>query len=471
MVTCAQVKSIPLPDSAVVAAFKNDSLKPGWGGVLDLLENPELPETSRRQRCTMHMDYIPASSGVVANPNRIAIWTAEHCLNWSKARAAELYLFDPLSKKYVRFSVQLDELERFKKGKDLFSRIRPDLLENYLASAARPAKGIVERGIPVCKSDTVLAQQMNPNQGVICSTVLDLARIEGTLDSTSAARSDVIEVLNRVRGAIEKNEADQVAKVNALAGALTASELAAFQNFLANWRIKVSLVTKWRGHEGFAELVELVRQCPADNSSGMCHPEMRDFFRDHLDEYHRLVEGALTYPEFLMFEVNRPVTATSQNLQWLLYNQSRARKSIGFFDQISFESNFSRDLKKLLPEFAQKTLGDSGPVYYGSMPVTEMVSNSGKTLLDHLTFNEKTLLFSYEKSLESSETFLLQPGDSGTVLMVGNMPIGVVSTVNGEPTSGGSSILALPEYSEEQATTSTTSNAGNNVKPAILGCR
>ena len=61
-------------------------------------------------------------------------------------------------------------------------------------------------------------------------------------------------------------------------------------------------------------------------------------------------------------------------------------------------------------------------------------------------FNDKTILFKYKKNLINGETFLLQPGDSGTVALIGNMPIGVVSTVNGKETSGVTSVLPLPEY-------------------------
>jgi hypothetical protein len=66
-----------------------------------------------------------------------------------------------------------------------------------------------------------------------------------------------------------------------------------------------------------------------------------------------------------------------------------------------------------------------------------------------MKFNAKTLLYSYDKGLQQGESFLMQPGDSGSVILVGNTPIGVVSTVNGVETSGGAAVMPLPEYAEE----------------------
>jgi hypothetical protein len=84
-------------------------------------------------------------------------------------------------------------------------------------------------------------------------------------------------------------------------------------------------------------------------------------------------------------------------------------------------------------------------------------------------FNDKTILFKYKKNLINGETFLLQPGDSGTVALIGNMPIGVVSTVNGKETSGGTSVLPLPEYDANAEETVSVGGARKQSKP--LSCK
>jgi len=56
-------------------------------------------------------------------------------------------------------------------------------------------------------------------------------------------------------------------------------------------------------------------------------------------------------------------------------------------------------------------------------------------------------LFDY---VPSESTFSFEKGDSGSLLNIfGGYPVGVLSTVDGEPTSGGATITALPEAEEE----------------------
>lgn len=415
------------------------------------------------------MDFISTPSGGTVNPNRIAFWTAEHCLRWQKAGSAELSLFDKASKKYIRLPIELDELERFKVGKELFSRLKPDMLGLYLNASDRPEKGIVERGAPVCKTDTGALQSLDPSLGVVCSTVLDLARIEGTISPSVQGRQDVAEVLGRMRAEIEKIETDQFEKVDLLTGIMPTVERNGLIFWLTNWRSKVSLITKWRGYEGMADIIEEVRLCNVGESSGLCNQEFRDFFSASLAEYVQLKEAGETYPDFLLREVNRPTTSTSHNLQWLLLSQKNIQKAIGLAGQASFGTNLLRKTPLLAPQESIKTLGNSGPTYYSLAGLDLLSAGLGNSWADQMLFNDKTILFKYKKNLINGETFLLQPGDSGTVALIGNMPIGVVSTVNGKETSGGTSVLPLPEYDANAEETVSVGGARKQSKP--LSCK
>jgi hypothetical protein len=106
------------------------------------------------------------------------------------------------------------------------------------------------------------------------------------------------------------------------------------------------------------------------------------------------------------------------------------------------------------------------------MPVAKMFNTTHKPLAEHFTFNEKTLLFSFDKNAENGELFLVQPDDSGIVLVVGNQPVGVVSTVNGDPSSGGASTMPLPEVSDEEPSIVISEKSpASAAKPAAHGCR
>lgn len=466
---CSSVKAVQVPGTILSQSIESGEIPLGWGGVLDLLENPEKPESSTRQRCTVHMDYIPTPSGGTLNPNRIAFWTAEHCLRWQKTGSAELSLFDKSSKKYIRLPIQLDELERFKVGKELFSRLKPDMLPQYLNASDRPEMGIVERGAPVCKTDTGALQSVDPSLGVVCSTVLDLARIEGTISPSVQGRPDVAEVVARMRADLEKTEKDQFDKVDDLTRIMPSVERSGLIFWLTHWRSKVSLITKWRGYEGMASIIDQVRLCNVGVSIGLCNQEFRDFFSVSLTEYEQLKEPGETYPAFLLREVNRPMTATSHNLQWLLYSQKNVQKAIGLAGQASFGTNLLRKTPLLAPQESIKTLGNSGPTYYSHAGLDLFSAGFGGSWADQMFFNDKTILWKYKKNLINGETFLLQPGDSGTVVLIGNMPVGVVSTVNGKETSGGTSVLPLPEYDADAE--DAVSVGGARAKSKSLSCK
>ena len=70
----------------------------------------------------------------------------------------------------------------------------------------------------------------------------------------------------------------------------------------------------------------------------------------------------------------------------------------------------------------------------------------------------RKLLVNFDSTQEKLE---LIKGDSGTMLsLLGGLPFGLLSTVNGEPTSGGASITPLPEVGSEDA--SKTSSNGKS---------
>lgn len=55
--------------------------------------------------------------------------------------------------------------------------------------------------------------------------------------------------------------------------------------------------------------------------------------------------------------------------------------------------------------------------------------------------------------------FKFEKGDSGTELNIfAGFPVAVLSTIDGEPTSGGASITPLPEPREENTSTSPVSD-------------
>jgi hypothetical protein len=466
---CSSVSAVPIAGQKISDLLSGGQVPASWGGVLDLLEKPQSPDTSPRYRCTVHLDRVPSEDNPSSDPNRIAIWTAEHCLKWLNAQSAELNVFDPDLKKYFRFEVKLDEMERFKKGRDLFNKLMPDNLDQYLAAAVRPVTGMIERGTPVCKADTETLSQQYPDSQIVCSSVLDLARLEGSLSPTASTQPEIVAMMSRMNQQLTASEEIEFAKLKTLESVIGTTAVNGMLFWYTHWRKKVSLITKWRGYEGLANIIEDVRLCAADNFNGLCNQEFRNFFEESLSEYSQLATSGQSYPAFLQYEVNRPTTNTSHNLQWLLLSQKNVKDSmLAYWGLASIATNFLRKPSDHLASNATSTLGTNGPLFYGNVSLDNLEKVPSGNFIDRMHFFDKSILFRYSKSSDSGFLFLNQPGDSGTVFLTGHIPIGVVSTVNGNETSGGAAVTPLPEYIEDPVVDTNPSAAQ---KPQPINCK
>lgn len=449
---CSNVKALPVSGSVVEKALKDGKMQAGWGGVLDLLEDPKNPSKSARQRCTVFMDIALNEEGQLLGGNRLGFWTAEHCLKWTKAQGAEINIFDPSKKKYIKFAIQLDEFERFKAGLELFKRHAPGEVGKYLQASNRAPAGIIERGIPACLAETEKIQQQDPEMGVVCSSVLDMARLEATVPANELARKDVVETLTRMNAEIASKDAQAKAQAAALSSLSFSQQQSKYLVLWLNkWRPRVSEITQWRGYESLAGIIEAVRNCKVSDSVGLCNPAIRDFFSAPLQDYNSLAGGnQTTYEAFLKSEANAPTSETKNkfNVPWLLDSQKSVQFSMSLSTQAFFSTNFLKSVVTAAEQNQKMTLGTDGPLFYAAAPINALMSDQGTELSESLVFGDKTIIFKYPKK-SAGNTFLMQPGDSGTTLLVGNMPIGVVSTVDGKETSGGSAVLPLPELQDD----------------------
>ncbi|MEN9809709.1 MAG: hypothetical protein RLZZ488_1276 [Pseudomonadota bacterium] len=497
---CSAVKSVAVANSSIAQEVKSGTLLPAWGGVIDFLESPGTSDNSKRSRCSVMMDYVPVSAGGIVNPASIAFWTADHCLDFSKAKAAELNIFDPQNKKYIRIRVALPMLEKYRHGLKLFEDraktagvdpLAADDLATYLASAQRKSfilndVPVIERGAEQCKADSQQYKAANPAFTSVCSTVLDMARVEAEVVDESFARPEVSEALGRMAAELKSVEESKFAEAEAvipLSPTATGTLRSDFIFFLRQWRVRIGVMTRYRNFESQSALIDRVAACADGDNAGICAQEFRDFFKDAVDEYKFWVKddavgNVRSFPQALHDEV---VSPDRFNIQWLLMGQEDIGKYsfIASFEssKIFFASNILRTSYKANLSAAEQTLGDAGPFFFGLATPSQMIPkspnspNSESDPTSKLLFKEKTLLVSYRTDSASAITMLLQPGDSGSVLLIGNTPIGVVATVDGVETSGGASVSALPEYTEEVESEAGT-QAGNGTNSGVqVSCK
>lgn len=491
-VACSRVQALPVSGTQFETQLKSGAVEAGWGGILDLLEDPANADSSSRSRCTVFMDYVPVSAGQAANPKDLAFWTADHCLDFTKAKGAELNLFDPSSKKYVRLSVTIPDLEKYKSGLELFearvaanvgdSEAESDLVK-FRAAGARPAiplngvngVPIIERGADVCKSETSTYKSNHPGKTVICSSVLDLARVKASVSVESALKPEVMNLLTRLSQAMTAIEAKKFESA-ALATQAMGTPSNYFTFFLNNWRVKVGDMTRWRRYESMSPLIEKVRVCGAGDSSGICAAEFKNYFKDATDEYLVWVgmNTAKTFPVALHDEVYAPKTESPPkfNLAWLLEAQAGIATQPNMLPMARYATNFSLKSVGFPLEQPIKTLGEVGPLYFGLSQPRQFLVDSITEPVSLVKNSNSAILVPYPVSDSNVMNFFMQPGDSGSVLTVANTPVGVIATVDGKETSGGASVRTLPEFTEETSSSSTQAGNGAPSKTsAQTGCR
>lgn len=494
---CSSVKSAPNSDSKVFKDLKAGTMKSGWGGVIDLLETPETTATSKRSRCTVFMDYVPVASGQKEDPLSIAFWTADHCLNFSDSKGAELNIFDPEKKRYHRFSISIPDLETYRAGLKLFEdRVFSSAnvgdvtaaadLDSFKYSAKRLSvtlngAPLIERGATTCKTDTQAHKTTKTDETAICSTVLDLARVNANVQLPSAGSAELTAILTRMAKDLKAQE-DARLKMAEDKIPNIGTYRSNFIFFLKQWRKRIAVMTQFRSFESQSELIEKVRQCATDDFTGICAQVFRDHYKTPLDQYKVWVKddpsgSVRNFPTALHDEVYAEPNANNadrHNIKWILGGQEAIGKYSFMGAEVFFASNLLRPGYTMPAVKPPPTLGESGPLFYGLVPAANLAPNVDMANpLAQMLFKPSTVLVPYPKA-GNNITIAMQPGDSGSLLVIGGIPIAVLSTVDGVETSGGASIRALPEYVDEPDSTSSMNQAGGTSQPkttAQVGCK
>jgi hypothetical protein len=424
------------------------------------------------------MDLVVTSPTTPENPAEFAFWTADHCLKFADANAAELYLFDPAKRTYLRLKVELPELERYKRGVRLFQeRLRTEGSSDAQAQADLNAfieagkrnsvtfngAPLIERGTPFCKDDTANFKATKPDHTVTCSSVLDLARLSGVVSEESMQRPEVADAIQRMKVYLKEMNDRRFELIEKLTNE---QDKVGQRFFIHNWRPKITALTFWRRYETESALIEKVRQCANTDFSGICAQPFKDFFNDALSDYKNKWNPPLNqdFQTALKNEVYAdplPNTNAKHNLKWLLSTQSGLGRGMEnnpiLLADVKFSTNFS--MRKKAPTDLKElpVLGTSGGLFYGlASPLTIYSTKPSGAPMKIYT---NTILINHTQNQTGGMNFFLQPGDSGSLFLLGGLPLAVVATVDGQETSGGTSLLPLPNNNEEEDEMTRPKNA------------
>lgn len=491
---CASVKSIATSGEALYKEVKANSQKSSWGGLFDLVENPDAPDTSARSRCTMYMDYIPVASGSSADPLEVSFWTADHCLNFSAAQTTELHLFDPKQKKYLRLNLTLNELEKYKAGLKLFqdrysantagdTSAQADLTlfkeSAKRLSVTHNSAPLIERGAASCIADTQAHVAANPSQTAVCSTTADLAHVRGRIQLSGTGDSEVTEALARMANDLKQEDALRLKMADEKVPNI-GTVRTGFKFFLNQWRKRVEAMTTYRTYEGQSALIEKVRQCATGDFSGICAQGFRDYFKPAVDEYKTWVANDAAgsvrdFPTALHDHIYRepdPTNIKTYNLKWILKVNSEIKNASYLWTEAAVSTNVLRPGYKVPDVSPLPTVGESGPLYFALAKMIQVNPQlDPDNILAAMLFKTSTILIPYSRTIKPL-ALALQPGDSGSLLVVSGLPVGVVSTVDGKETSGGASIRPLPEYvGEEEPADSKENTAGVSKNAPLTTCK
>lgn len=156
-----------------------------------------------------------------------------------------------------------------------------------------------------------------------------------------------------------------------------------------------------------------------------------------------------------IFTWNKPIEETPEDVVAQI-----AKKIFGYWSEFGFEQLAGLNIKnssrfgfneETLFTFANNKMSNPGDPLSMKPRIASLYNPNYQT---EIKTKVRKLLVNFDSTVEKLE---LIKGDSGSMLsLFGGFPFGLLSTVNGEPTSGGASITPLPEVGGEDAAKSAT---------------
>lgn len=461
---CSKIQSealVNVSGSGALAEQLQSRDAPGGEIIIQFRKDGPLAKTSHQRSCTFFMEPSLASQ------NGAYIWTASHCLDPSLDSAYSLRFFVDVATGYVELPVQVESLERRGQLRTQLAKILSSSAQSEVLQALKPleidyspSKNATDICLGSFKSGRSFFHEPETGKNQIsCFLYQDLSLFKFTLsEQLTPAQKQVMS------SALEKAMAfENSLPIPPTATIRTGTTYTSMSAFRENWISTYKTFSELRENDGFNNWTSKMRyQCSLQQDSAgseICAKlsSIKTAFESAgLQTQASLFEPSGTSDYLLQYalvktkvaelwKTNMSTTATINGVEKRLFD---------FFNLVSNYSWNSGELKT----FTTIGLGGFLGLGWGAT-----VDESGKprdrvgaATYYWLPGGAEMFIYAITPKNQTTENLALgyaqlglRSGDSGSMLLGGGLPMAILATVDGEKTSGGASILPLPEAAEE----------------------
>lgn len=405
------------------------------GGFIDISTRAAILDGTDKlsvHRCAAHLDFGKGTDGTA----QVSIWTAEHCVNPERDESVSLQIYKDSG--YQAFPITLPAMTKAKEvraeSQDLPVAVRQSLMQGFQRTQTATA-GL--DAVSYCNELTKQVQSANH----ICASYVDLVRFEIKFPETLEPVQK--ETLTYIRQAYIAN------KERALRPVPTDKK-----QYLEAWKLGLIGLSQVRANVTLGAFADELAACNEASTSDFCRnkTKLSLLLKEDVDELQaaRLADPLVSLHALRLAKLK--FTEDQVTLMWLQIVEVIARL---IMPPLRIHSNMSFVDDKSVFD-TKETVGSSiTPVYLG-LPVEAIAKDVTK-------FTSGDRGMALPTSFETVK-ISFQPGDSGSLFSWdGIIPIGVLSTVNNVPFSGGAVLRPLPgPKAADKSTTSGGASASNN---------
>jgi len=458
--------------------------------VVEFRKDDILGPPTHQKKCTFFLEPIQATqSGGY-------LWTAGHCLDPSRDSKYRLRFYVDMATGYQEIPIVIEQLSQLKQLRNqLALHLSPQAQKEVLTalrqtnvdfSASTNATDICLNSVSSGK--TFFHEPIAGANQISCFLYQDLRLIQFKVPDTLDAGQK--QVLNFALQRAQQFENSLPIPPTAIIRKESQEKI--MSAFRQDWINAYKSYIEYRENDGLKAWIGLNKQrCTNPNSllvSEIC--EKLPVIKDNLFES-GFVSQAQLFEEntFNNFEDQYDFKKQQIADLWVFYRQAEAvingttKRPYDYFDILTNFNWNSGSLKT----FSAIAVGGFMGLGWGATIDEDGKSRDrvGAATYDwNLLKNEKFFYTILPKEQTTANLQIgfgqlrLHPGDSGSMILAGGLPIAVLSTVDGEKTSGGASVLALPanveseqspdRSSETGATATTATNSTSSINPGCI---
>ncbi|NBW80802.1 hypothetical protein EBR21_03520 [bacterium] len=441
--------------------------------VVEFRKDEILGSPSHQKSCSF---FIEPST--ISNSGGL-LWTASHCLDLSRDSKYRLRFYIDLATGYFDIPVTIPALEKISVFRARLEKQFPAALQREILSSFQPPQinfGASKNATDICLNSlasgrTLFHEPLPGKNQVSCFLYQDLRLVEFRLPSNlTIEQSQVIEFM------FERSRMNLFwSPVTGTAVVSTPGKSVQFSDLRQDWIESYKNYLKLHEQVEFKNWLQGVQNgCISEGASGstaLCG--QLEALRSLLKESGLESEQSLfDKGQFEAFDAAYKTSRSKIVDLWNLIEKGQVTFDNGTtmrtWGNMGLLSNYSWNASNLRTFSALSTFLFEG-VGFGNTIGADGVSRSRVGMASYnwnATAEDVFIYGIFPKTqpvdnLESGFFQLrLMPGDSGSMLLALGLPMAVLATVDGEKTSGGSTILPLPEVPAEPSTVAQISTGG-----------